>query len=177
MKTHNSPLLIHIPHASVYIPEEERRFCIPDLNTELLNMTDLYTDELFGGPYDSIRFPVSRLVCDPERFRDDASERMSAVGMGAVYTRTSSGAVLRQADAAERERILQRYYDPHHPAVMELIAMTVRNAHDKGIHVGICGELASDIEMMGFFREIGIDELSVAPSKLLEIKMNLLGEE
>ena len=72
---------------------------------------------------------------------------------------------------------ISRYYDPHHPAVMELIAMTVRNAHDKGIHVGICGELASDIEMMGFFREIGIDELSVAPSKLLEIKMNLLGEE
>ena len=72
---------------------------------------------------------------------------------------------------------ISRYYDPHHPAVMELIAMTVRNAHDKGIHVGICGELASDIEMMGFFREICIDELSVAPSKLLEIKMNLLGEE
>jgi phosphotransferase system enzyme I (PtsI) len=60
---------------------------------------------------------------------------------------------------------------------MELIAMTVRNAHDKGIHVGICGELASDIQMLGFFKEIGIDELSVAPSRLLEIKMNLLGED
>lgn len=72
---------------------------------------------------------------------------------------------------------ISRYYDPHHPAVMELIAMTVRNAHDKGIHVGICGELASDPEMMGFFKEIGIDELSVTPSRLLEIKMNLLGEE
>ena len=72
---------------------------------------------------------------------------------------------------------ISRYYDPHHPAVMELIAMTVRNAHDKGIHVGICGELASDIQMMGFFKEIGIDELSVTPSRLLEIKMNLLGEE
>lgn len=126
MKTHNSPLLIHIPHASVYIPEEERRFCIPDLNAELLNMTDLYTDELFGGPYDSIRFPVSRLVCDPERFRDDASERMSDVGMGAIYTRASTGAVLRQIDETERERILVRYYDPHHRAFADGVSDKLR---------------------------------------------------
>ncbi|MBR4906950.1 MAG: N-formylglutamate amidohydrolase [Clostridia bacterium] len=127
MQRTDSPLLVHIPHASTTIPETEReRFCIPDLDAELLNMTDLYTDELFEGTYDSIRFPVSRLVCDPERFRDDESEDMSRVGMGAVYARTSCGEVLRQVNARERERILRRYYDPHHRVFTERVSEKLR---------------------------------------------------
>lgn len=110
----DSPILLHIPHASIIIPAEERsRFCLPDLEDELLKMTDRYCDELFTG-YDAVVFPVSRLVCDPERFRDDEQESMSRIGMGAVYTKTSSGEPLRGITARERESLLQRYYDPHH---------------------------------------------------------------
>ena len=127
MQRKNGPMLIHIPHASAWIPVTERsRFCISDLNAELLNMTDLYTDELFGGTYDAIRFPVSRLVCDPERFRDDNDEDMSRVGMGAVYTRTSCGEVLRKVNARERESILCRYYDPHHRSFTALVSQKLR---------------------------------------------------
>ena len=127
MQRTNSPLLVHVPHASTTIPDIERKqFCISDLNAELLNMTDLYTDELFGGTYDSICFPVSRLVCDPERFRDDNDEDMSRVGMGAVYTRTSCGEVLRKVNARERESILCRYYDPHHRAFTEHVSEKLR---------------------------------------------------
>lgn len=110
----DSPILLHIPHASVHIPKEERsRFCLPDLDEELIQMTDRYCDELFAG-YDAVVFPVSRLVCDPERFRDDAQESMSRIGMGAVYTKSSSGEPLRRITAEEREGLLRRYYDPHH---------------------------------------------------------------
>ena len=110
----DSPILLHIPHASIAIPEEERsRFCLPDLEEELLKMTDRYCDELFTG-FDSIIFPVSRLVCDPERFRNDEQESMSRIGMGAVYTKTSSCEPLRTITAGERGSLLQRYYDPHH---------------------------------------------------------------
>ena len=110
----DSPILLHIPHASVHIPKEERsRFCLPDLDEELIQMTDRYCDELFAG-YDGVVFPVSRLVCDPERFRDDAQESMSRIGMGAVYTKSSSGEPLRRITAEEREGLLRRYYDPHH---------------------------------------------------------------
>ena len=110
----DSPILLHIPHASTHIPPGElSRFYPIDLHYELLKMTDRYCDELFTG-YDSVVFPVSRLVCDPERFRDDVQETMSRVGMGAIYTKTSSGAALRRVAREEREGILQRYYDPHH---------------------------------------------------------------
>jgi len=52
-----------------------------------------------------MEFSVSRLVVDPERLPDDASESMSAKGMGAVYTRTSDGAPLRsQGFSAEVNR-------------------------------------------------------------------------
>ena len=110
----DSPILLHVPHASTHIPPEELpRFCPVDLQDELLKMTDRYCDELFSG-YDSVVFPVSRLICDPERFRDDAEEPMSRVGMGAIYTKTSSGAILRRVSREEREELLRRYYDPHH---------------------------------------------------------------
>ena len=110
-----SPVILHIPHASTRIPAEERAaFVLPALEEELRILTDRYTDELFAGRFDSVCFPVSRLVCDPERFRDDRDEPMAAVGMGAVYTHASTGAVLRTLDKQQRERILQTYYDPHH---------------------------------------------------------------
>ena len=35
----------------------------------------------------------------------------------------------------------------HHPAVLQLIAMTVSNAHAHGIRAGICGELGADLEL------------------------------
>ena len=39
---------------------------------------------------------------------------------------------------------LDAFYDPHHPAVLAMIRMTVENAHRAGIWAGICGELGAD---------------------------------
>ena len=118
----DSPLVVHVPHASRYIPEDMRRdFLCLDLDRELLLMTDLYCDELFDTEAERILFPVSRLVCDPERFRDPEEEIMEKVGMGAVYTRCSGGLPLRDIDALDREKILRRYYDPHHQRLTEAV--------------------------------------------------------
>ena len=65
---------------------------------------------------------------------------------------------------------LADYYDAHHPAVLELIAMTVKNAHKAGIWVGICGELAADVSLTGEFLAMGIDELSVSPRNILAVR-------
>ncbi|MBQ3952438.1 MAG: N-formylglutamate amidohydrolase, partial [Oscillospiraceae bacterium] len=80
-----SPVLIHVPHSSVNIPPKYRQTFLADIETELGFMTDWYTDELLSCRHESLIFPVSRLVCDVERFRDDSEEVMSARGMGAVY--------------------------------------------------------------------------------------------
>ncbi len=73
--------------------------------------------------------------------------------------------------AADRQNAgLADYYDAHHPAVLELIAMTVKNAHKAGIWVGICGELAADVSLTGEFLAMGIDELSVSPRNILAVR-------
>ena len=65
-------VVFHIPHASTRIPLEYRGDFIEGvLPDNLRHMTDWYTDELFDlGFGERIVFPVSRLVCDPERFRE-----------------------------------------------------------------------------------------------------------
>jgi N-formylglutamate deformylase len=66
--------------------------------------------------------PVSRLVCDVERFPSDADEPMAARGMGVIYTRTSMGSVLRaQPDAADRQSLLDRLYWPHHVKLERMV--------------------------------------------------------
>jgi N-formylglutamate deformylase len=116
-----NPILGHIPHASKHIPADiGRAFVQSDayLKAELIRMTDAHTDELFGSIKDiGILFvnQSSRLVMDPERFVDDASEVMSKRGMGAVYTKTSDGRPLRRPlTPSERAAIIDGYYKPYH---------------------------------------------------------------
>ena len=70
---------------------------------------------------------------------------------------------------------VQSYYRPMHPAVLRLCRMVVENAHANGVRVGICGQLASDIEHVPLLVGLGFDELSVAPGALLSVR-NLVGE-
>lgn len=65
---------------------------------------------------------------------------------------------------------LERFYNPHHRAILRMIKMVVNHAHDKGKWVGICGELGGDSELIEYFLSIGLDEISVAPAKILKIR-------
>jgi phosphotransferase system enzyme I (PtsI) len=85
-------------------------------------------------------------------------------------------------DLTQYTLAMDRQYDylhsseqDHHPAVYRLIETTVRNAHAKGIGVGICGELASDLTMTEWFIRIGMDSLSVVPSMILPLREHILG--
>ena len=65
---------------------------------------------------------------------------------------------------------LDEFRDAHHPAVLRMIELTVENAHRAGIWAGICGELAADPELTGEFLAMGVDELSVAPERILPLR-------
>ena len=65
---------------------------------------------------------------------------------------------------------LERFFDPHHQAVVRAIRLTADNAHREEIWVGICGELAADPKMTEMFLSMGIDELSVSPGKVLPLR-------
>ena len=51
-----------------------------------------------------------------------------------------------------------------------MIEMTVKAGHKHGTWVGICGELGADQALTQKFLEMGLDELSVAPSSVLPIR-------
>ena len=66
------------------------------------------------------------------------------------------------------------FCDRHHEALLRLIRTTVENAHRAGIWAGICGELAADTALTDFFTEVGVDELSMTPGAILEVKARIL---
>ena len=63
--------------------------------------------------------------------------------------------------------------DAWHPAVLRLIAHTVNAAHDAGIPVGVCGELAGDPAAAVLLVGLGVDELSANPPVVPQIKAAL----
>lgn len=61
-------------------------------------------------------------------------------------------------------------YQPTNPAILKLIKMTIDAGHKRGIWVGVCGEMAGDISLVPLLVGLGVDELSVAPSLVPQIK-------
>ncbi|HEY0290526.1 MAG TPA: phosphoenolpyruvate--protein phosphotransferase [Pseudomonas sp.] len=60
--------------------------------------------------------------------------------------------------------------DGLHPAVLQLIDITVRAAHAHGKWVGVCGELAADPAAVPILVGLGVDELSVSARSIGEVK-------
>ena len=115
-------MILHIPHSSTIIPTELRNQIVlseEELANELLLMTDAFTDELFNSPdvTSAIRFPISRILVDVERFSDNTLEPMSKVGMGMIYTHTADGKTLKRALLPQETKNLHRYYSKHHQAL------------------------------------------------------------
>src|SRR5689334_4929374 len=118
----DSPVILHVPHASTRIDDEARRHILltdAALRREIDLLTDAHTDVVAAraaaaAQHEPFRFVnlTSRLVVDPERFPDEREE-MRAVGMGAVYTRTAHGDRLRDTDDAHVEHLLANYYRPY----------------------------------------------------------------
>nr|WP_308288103.1 N-formylglutamate amidohydrolase [Streptomyces corallincola] len=124
-----SPVLLHVPHSARRVPTDARAGIVLDdaaLDRELDHITDAHTALLaeraaelaHGVPWRFVN-EVSRLVVDPERFPDDREE-MAAVGMGAVYTRTTQQGVLR-ADGYAPEPLLARYFRPYAAAMTQAV--------------------------------------------------------
>ncbi|WP_333777189.1 N-formylglutamate amidohydrolase [Streptomyces sp. IBSBF 3136] len=126
----HSPVLLHVPHSARAIPGDVREGIVLDdagLERELDHITDAHTAEIaeraaaLAGlrPWRFVN-RLSRLVVDPERFPDEREE-MLAVGMGAVYTRTTHRAELRAADT-DPGPLVERYFRPYARAMTEAVA-------------------------------------------------------
>ncbi|MFD0367470.1 N-formylglutamate amidohydrolase [Streptomyces sp. NPDC127114] len=125
----DSPVLLHVPHSSRTVPPEVRAGIVLDdaaLERELDHITDAHTEEIAAvaaacagtAPWRFVN-RLSRLVVDPERFPDEREE-MLAVGMGAVYTRTTHRAELRPR-GFDPAPLVERYFTPYAEAVTRAV--------------------------------------------------------
>lgn len=69
---------------------------------------------------------------------------------------------------------IEDLFDSSHESILRMIELTTKNAHQEGIWVGICGESASELSLIDFYLKIKIDELSVSPSKVLQLKKSII---
>ena len=126
-----SKVILHVPHSATYIPDEVRKSILlsdQELKAELDEMTDTLTEavalkaaEISGKKPWLFINKFSRLVIDPERFPDER-EAMNAVGMGAVYQKTSIGTQLRKPDPVAEKLLLDEYFHPYSESLSDLVA-------------------------------------------------------
>ena len=65
-------------------------------------------------------------------------------------------------------------YDPFHPAVLRLIAMTIREARRAGKPVSVCGEMAGEVDATRLLLGMGLQQFSMHTASLLPVKREVL---
>ena len=65
-------------------------------------------------------------------------------------------------------------YDPFHPAVLQLVAQTIRAGERAGKPVAVCGEMAGDLEATRLLIGMGLRSFSMHPASLLRVKREIL---
>jgi phosphotransferase system enzyme I (PtsI) len=68
-------------------------------------------------------------------------------------------------------------YNPLHPAVLHLIAMTIAAGNKAGKEVAVCGEMAGDVKLTRLLLGMGLREFSMHPAQLLSVKQEILGSD
>lgn len=66
--------------------------------------------------------------------------------------------------------LISSMFQPHHPAVLNMIHKTVMAAHREGISVAVCGEMSADPMSSLLLVGLGVDELSMTPWSIMECK-------
>lgn len=68
-------------------------------------------------------------------------------------------------------------YNPLHPAVLQLLAMTISAGAKAGVPVAVCGEIAGDIKLTRLLLGLGLREFSMHPAQLLSVKQEILNSD
>jgi phosphoenolpyruvate-protein phosphotransferase (PTS system enzyme I) len=65
-------------------------------------------------------------------------------------------------------------YDPLHPAVLRLVAETIRECNAQGKGVSVCGEMAGDVSYTRLLLGLGLRSFSMHPAQILAVKQEVL---
>jgi phosphotransferase system enzyme I (PtsI) len=65
-------------------------------------------------------------------------------------------------------------YDPLHPAVLRLVALTIAECTAQGKPVSVCGEMAGDVSLTRLLLGMGLRSFSMHPAQILAVKQEVL---
>ncbi len=68
-------------------------------------------------------------------------------------------------------------YNPLHPAVLQLLHLTISSGAKAGIPVAVCGEIAGDPKLTRLLLGMGLREFSMHPAQLLAVKQEILNAD
>lgn len=117
-----------------------------------------------GLPYKDVELGIMIETPAAVMISDELAEEVDFFSIGTNDLTQYTLAIDRQNEK------LSDFYDSHHPAVLKMIEMVVKNGHKNNCWVGICGELAADYSLTETFVNMGVDELSVSPSFILGLR-------
>ncbi|MEA3227491.1 MAG: N-formylglutamate amidohydrolase [Campylobacterota bacterium] len=123
--------LIHLPHCGTDIPKnylDDYILSKDELNDNIYQYADLYSDELFNTLFNSfggVKSVYSRLFFDPERFGDDSVESMyKQYRLGWFY----ENAILSQKPlrTIKNKNSIRKYFEAHHKELNEKTAQNLK---------------------------------------------------
>ncbi len=80
--------------------------------------------------------------------------------------------------AADRDNdALGDLYSPLHPAMLKLLHGVIRTARARGKPVAVCGEMAGDPALTPLLLALGLEEFSLHPATLLEVRRAIRAQE
>ena len=68
-------------------------------------------------------------------------------------------------------------YNPLHPAVLQLLALTISTGAKAGVPFAVCGEVAGDTKLTRLLLGMGLREFSMHPAQLLSVKQEILNSD
>ncbi len=65
-------------------------------------------------------------------------------------------------------------YNPLHPAVLQLLAQTIKRANRANVPIAVCGEMAGEVGLTRLLLGLGLRQFSMHPAQLLGVKQQVL---
>jgi phosphotransferase system enzyme I (PtsI) len=122
-----------------------------------------------GVPFDT-RIPVGGMIEIPA-----AALSAQAFAKHLDFMSIGTNDLIQYTLAIDRtDDTVAHLYDPLHPAVLQLVAMTIAAADKAGIPVSVCGEMAGDASLTRLLLGFGLRQFSMHPAHLLTVKQQIL---
>ena len=117
--------------------------------------------------------PSDTARLDPTQVISICTTLSSATSHGAIMARTLGIPAVLGVDCDRDNPRVANLADALQPAVLRMIQQTVQAAHTANIWVGLCGEMAADTLITPILLGLGLDELSVNPQSVAQLKQEI----